>query len=56
MKQMMAAMFLISNNNTNRILDQLGKQIENQSKIIGILLEDRKEKIIPVIESKALNL
>ena len=56
MNQMMAAMYLISNNNTNRILDQLGKQIENQSKIIGILLEDRKEKIIPVIESKALNL
>ena len=44
MNQMMAAMYLISNNNTNRILDQLGKQIENQSKIIGILLEDRKEK------------
>ena len=44
MNQMMTAMFLISNNNTNRILDQLGKQIENQSKIIGILLEDRKEK------------
>jgi len=40
----MSPMLLISNNNTNRMLDQQGKQIENQSRIIEILLKDKKEK------------
>ena len=39
MNQMMTTMFLISNNNMNRLLDRQEKQMQNQSKIIELLLE-----------------